>query len=118
LKMSFASILVAALIIPMKILTLIGASGMAVLMSVAVISHAKVKDELTKYGAALVMLILSIYLLVSVRMGCVPDSFELDLANPQLYMGIVVAVTCFLMWTRSFLRGDYNLDNYETLPEA
>merc|ERR1719159_1553924 len=47
-KTSFASILVLAIIYPMRLLTLIGAGGMCALMSVAVLSHAKVMDPPTK----------------------------------------------------------------------
>jgi hypothetical protein len=109
-KTFFASTLVLAIIYPMRIMTLVGAIGMSILMSVAVVSHAKVKDPPTKYMAALSMLILSIYLLYALSAGCVGDSPPPD--QVRLCGGIVVACVCFGMWLRSFIRGDYNLSSW------
>lgn len=115
-KISFASILVLAIIHPMRIMTLVGSVGMLVLMSVAVVSHAVVKDPFTKYIAALVMLILSIYLLYALSAGCVVDSPPLD-NMVRFCGGLVVACACFCMWLRSLIRGDYNLANYDNAYE-
>mmetsp|Transcript_20683 Transcript_20683/g.33413 ORF Transcript_20683/g.33413 Transcript_20683/m.33413 type:complete len:194 (-) Transcript_20683:238-819(-) len=120
IKTSFASMLILSIIYPVKLVTLVGASGMCFLMSVAVLSHAKVKDPLTKYVAALVMLILSIYVLYALSVGCIieadaPLPVYLPDHLPQSCFGILVAAACFGMWLRSFLNSDYNLDTYESL---
>jgi hypothetical protein len=114
-KTSFASMLVLSIIIPMRIITLIGAGGMCVLMSVAVVSHAKVGDPLTKYVPAVSMLTCSVYILWALSAGCIVDSFEIDPLRQGF--GCLVAVTCFAMWLRSFMNSDYNIDSYEKLDE-
>jgi len=129
-KCSFASMLVLAIIYPMKLLTLVGASGIAILMSVAVFSHVRVKDPLTKSIPAAAMLILSIYLLLAFSANCVAEveksnvqllfvfhgiGFFMPDHLPQVCFGILVFASCFGMWLRSFMNSDYNLDNYEQL---
>lgn len=113
-KTAFASMLVVAIIYPVRMLTLIGSSGMFILMWVAVLSHAGVKDPLTKFVPATSMLILSIYILLALSHNCVADT-STPVCVPRVCCGVLVAITCFGMWYRSFTKGDYNLDNYEQL---
>jgi len=116
-KTSFATMLVLAIIFPMRILTLVGASGMCFLMSVAVLSHAKVKDPATKFVPAASMLTCSVYLLWALSAGCVVDS-PLSSFPIRPCAGFLVALTCFAMWMRSFMLSDYNLDGYEKLNDS
>lgn len=109
-KTSMASSLILTIIYPMKILTLIGASGMFFLMTVALISHAKVKDPFTKYIPALSMWTLSSFILYALWAGCVEDSPE---PGARPVFGVAVAIACICMWMRSFMRGDYQMANYE-----
>jgi len=115
-KVSFASILVLAIILPDPILTLIGAGGMFALMSGALLSHLKVKDPVGRYIAASVMWVLSTYILIALSKSCVvhtPASDDLV----RTCSGCVVALACFIMWLRSCLRGDYNFASYDELDE-
>eukprot|EP00419_Tripos_fusus_P026640 CAMPEP_0172716362 /NCGR_PEP_ID=MMETSP1074-20121228/68164_1 /TAXON_ID=2916 /ORGANISM="Ceratium fusus, Strain PA161109" /LENGTH=196 /DNA_ID=CAMNT_0013541035 /DNA_START=62 /DNA_END=652 /DNA_ORIENTATION=- len=115
-KVTCASILVLAIIFPKPILTLIGAGGMFVLMSGALVSHCKVKDPPSKSIAAFSMWFLSTYILIALSQGCVVDS-PASIDPVRTCSGCVVAFACFVMWLRSFLRGDYNFANYEKMDE-
>merc|ERR1712086_442218 len=118
-KTSLANMLVLAIIFPTvsKTLTLIGASGMCALMLVALVSHAKVGDPLAKSVPAAAMLTCNVYLLYAVSAGCVYDSPAWGPpADPvRVGFGVLVELTCFAMWARSFKNSDYNLDDYGKL---
>jgi len=119
-KTTFSGMLVASIVLPNYLLTMIGACGMVFLMVVAIASHFKVGDELSKNGAACAMLILSSFTLCVTYSTQTADCFETTWSSlpesTRYIIGGCVALCCFLMWLRSFLKGDYNLDNYESLP--
>lgn len=120
-KLSFSGMLIASMVYPDPRLTIVGAGGMIFLMLVAIVSHIKVKDGLSQTFAALMMLLFSSVALglqlikqkTSIQWAGPPPSTNTDLV--QLLVGISCAIACLGMWCRSFLRGDYNLANYETL---
>jgi len=121
LKLSFSGCLIAAIAFPDPTLTLVGACGMVGLMVVAILSHFKVGDALSRNGAAVVMLILSSYTLWVTYSGMKAHCFKSTIAHvPDHFrhvFGGCVAGLCLMMWLRSYLKGDYNLNNYndETL---
>merc|ERR1712196_406713 len=98
-------------------LTMVGACGMVGLMAVAILSHFKVGDQISKNGAAVVMLLFSSYTLFVTYSTIKADCFESTAALvPYRYIiGGCVAAVCAGMWLSSYLKGDYNLDNYELL---
>jgi len=122
MKLSFSGCLVAAIAFPGPTLTLVGACGMVGLMVVAILSHFKVGDALSRNGAAVVMLILSSYTLWVAYSGIKSHCFASTAAHvpdhTRRVVGGCVAGLCLMMWLRSYLKGDYNLKNYDTLDET
>lgn len=113
-KLTCASLLIVAIVYPCPYIALAGSAGMAFLMTVAVLSHFKVGDELSKNIPAFSMLTLSSFILYhTVTMGL--ESCPYHSVPARTIIGGAVAAVCFGMWLRSFLNGDYNLDNYEKL---
>lgn len=121
-KMSFSAMLVASILFPCPQMTMVGACGMVGLMVVAILSHFKVGDELSKNGAAASMLLFSSWTLLvtysTIKAECFESTFASLPDNCRHIVGGCVAFVCAAMWLRSYLAGDYNLDNYEKLPGA
>jgi len=111
-KVSCASLLVFSVVYPTHFLVLIGGSGMVVLMSVAVLSHFKVGDELVKYGAASAMLFCSLYVIFSLGMGCI-ENWPMSMDFMRSLIGAGVIAGCSAMCMRSYLEGDYDINNYD-----
>jgi len=111
-KCSCASMLVASMIFPCRIMTLVGAGGMVFLMTVALVSHCKVKDELSKSIPALSMFTMAMYISAYNLSKAVDSESSWQDRPTSTALGIVVAVTCLYMWFRSYSNGDYKLENY------
>jgi len=110
-KFGFSGMLILSLITPCKEMTMLGALGMVFLMVVAVASHIKVGDALSNNGAAVAMLVFSLIVL-----GAQQTNSAADLVTPyDLPVGLVCACACLAMFARSFMNGDYDLDNYEKI---
>jgi len=117
-KFLFSGMLLISIMLPDPRLTAAGAGGMIFLMVVAVGSHIKVKDDLTNNIAALIMLVLSLFILA--MMWIKPATAFGLRATPDMStqgFGFLCSIACVGMVFRSFTRGDYNLDNYEKLDE-
>lgn len=115
-KFLFSGLLLISIIVADTRITIAGAAGMIFLMVVAVGSHVKVKDGLTQNLAALIMLVLSIFILTNVLMDPPADMAAAQNQTTQGF-GCACAIVCLCMVVRSFMRGDYNLDNYENLAD-
>lgn len=122
-KCSFASMLIASMIYPCKTMTLVGAGGMVFLMTVALVSHCKVKDELSKSIPALSMFTLATYILAfnvywqGLLLEKIAHRAYWAYRSSSTALGIVVTVTCLYMWFRSYCNGDYNVENYANARE-
>jgi len=123
-KFLFSGLLLISIMFPDPRLTAVGAGGMIFLMVVAVGSHIKVKDDLTNNIAALIMLVLSLFILA--MMWIKPATagqgyrYAFGYCHPDIAtqgFGLLCSIACAGMVFRSFTRGDYNLDNYEKLDE-
>lgn len=113
-KFLFSGMLLISIMFPDPCLTEAGACGMIFLMVVAVGSHIKVKDDLTNNVAAIIMLVLSLFILAMTTIR--PATAEQGIGPDQCF-GLLCSIACLGMVFRSFMRGDYNLDNYEKLDE-
>merc|ERR1719386_212514 len=117
LKTGFSGLLVFSIIQPIPEVQMVGAAGMVCLMLVAIASHFKVGDDVSRNGAAAVMLVLSGFTLAanyySRNMNCYDDGIGYVPEHFRRIFGGSVAFVCLAMWFQSFMRGDYNLASYE-----
>jgi len=111
-KFLFSGMLLLSIMFPDARLAEGGAAGMIFLMVVAVVSHIKVGDALTNNLAAIIMLVLSVFVMV---MTLIKPHGEINI-HTQCF-GLGCSTACVGMVVRSFNRGDYNLDNYEKLDD-
>merc|ERR1740121_1560169 len=87
---------------------------MIFLMVAAVVSHVKVKDGLRNNGAALAMLVLSVFVMVVAVTDPASDQAGAANLGTQI-VGIVCCIIVVAMVIRSKIKGDYNLENYDLL---
>merc|ERR1711920_167923 len=115
-KFLFSGLLMISIMIADTRITIVGAAGMIFLMLVAVGSHVKVKDGLSQNLAALIMLVLSVFILANALTDAASDMAAAQDQTTRGF-GCGCAIVCVCMALRSFMRGDYNLDNYEKLAD-
>lgn len=123
-----ASMLILAIMYPFQILkfgdvnisfALVGATGLLILMIAAIASHVKAGHPLAKSAAAATIAVLSAVVFL-LEIGA-PDPNLRDSSLPvpvRMCLGLVITMACFGMWLRSYRRGDYSLDTYNTLDSA
>lgn len=116
-KMTFSGMMICSIIFPNGNLALGGSAGMVGLMLVAIASHFKVGDELSRNGAAFAMLVFSSFVLVvtylAMQGGCAASQAEFVPQRMREVLGGCVGLICLNMWFQSYMAGDYNLTNYE-----
>jgi len=118
-KLTFSGMMMCSIIVPNPLLAIGGSAGMVGLMLVALASHFKVGDELSRNGAAFAMLILSSFVLIvtylAMNEGCTDSQAEYVPQRLRQILGGTVCLICFSMWYQSYKNGDYDLKNYEAL---
>lgn len=118
-KMTLSFMMALAIILPNPLIALVGSGGMTFLMLVAIASHFKVGDELSRNGAAVVMLIFSAFTLAVTFLAFSGDCVESQAAfvphRLRQVLGSFVCLICFNMFFQSWKSGDYDLKNYPPL---
>merc|ERR1719221_543413 len=99
-KLTFAIVFFVMIAYPEPTLTRITAAGLVVLMVVALYSHFKVGDAITRYIPATFMLVFSAFILC---VGAPPPPIVID--PVRVCIGSVVGAVCFAMFVQSFLSG-------------
>jgi len=116
LKFFFSGLLMLSILFPCEMLTRIGSEGMIFLMVAAVGSHIKVGDALSNNGAAIVMLVLSLFIFGVLKFS--PETAEKQPDSATQCMGLACIVACTGMVYRSWVNGDYDLDNYDKVDSS